>query len=118
MTFGYDVHKDDYYWLCYSYIITTKPFLAPRVHHFVNLYGFSRNITAAILLYLLGRILVLNLILESQMDCYSFLIWTILLFAGIFMFWNYLKLYKRQAIDIYYLFISIKKTENEFEQIK
>lgn len=51
-TFGHEVHKDDYYWLCYSFIISSRPFLAPRVHHFVNLYGFSRNITACILLYI------------------------------------------------------------------
>lgn len=116
-TFGYDVHKDDYYWLCYSYIITTRPFLAPRVHHFVNLYGFSRNITASILLYLSTRLILLNLILGSKMDFYSWLTWILFLLAGAFMFWNYLKLFKRQAIDIYYLFLSIKNTEDGTEKM-
>jgi hypothetical protein len=116
-TFEYDVHKDDYYWLCYSYIITKRPYLAPRVHHFVNLYGFSRNITAAILLYLLVRIFLLNFILGSKMDFYSWLTWCMFLLAGTFMFWNYLKLFKRQAIDIYYLFLSTKNLEKDFERI-
>ena len=116
-TFGYSVHKDDYYWLCYSYIITTRPFLSPRVHHFVNLYGFSRNITASILLYISIRLILLNLILGSKMDCYSWLTWSLLLFAGMFMFWNYLKLFKRQAIDIFYLFLSIKNTEDGTEKM-
>ncbi|MEM5872229.1 MAG: hypothetical protein QW051_05140 [Candidatus Aenigmatarchaeota archaeon] len=115
-TFGYNVHKDDYYWLCYSYIITTRPFLAPRVHHFVNLYGFSRNITAAVLLYISVRLFLLNFILGSKMDFYSCLTWCMFLIAGAFMFWNYLKLFKRQAIDIYYLFLSIKNTENGTEK--
>ena len=108
-TFGFDVHKEDYYWLCYSYIITTRPYLASRVHHFVNLYGFSRNITATILIYLFCRPILLWMIIGSKMDGYSWLSWFLLLISAIFMFWNYLKLFKRQAVDIYYLFISIKK---------
>jgi hypothetical protein len=117
-TFCYDVNKDDYYWLCYSYIITTKPFLAPRVHHFVNLYGFSRNIAAAILSYILLRLFLLHIILGSKLDKYSVMTLMLLLISALFMFWNYLKLFKRQAIDIYYLFISIKNTEKLQEQIQ
>jgi hypothetical protein len=116
-TFGYSIHKDDYYWLCYSYIISAKPFLAPRVHHFVNLYGFSRNIAAAILLYLSFRLFFLNFILCSVMDFYSWLTWAFLFFASFLMFWNYLKLFKRQAVDIYYLFFSIKNLENVKDNI-
>jgi hypothetical protein len=29
------------------------------------------------------------------------------------MFWNYLKLFKRQAVDIYFLFISTLNIENK-----
>lgn len=106
--YSFEVNKDDYYWLCYSYIITVKPFLAPRVHHFVNLYGFSRNIATSIFIYLFLRLVILNCYLGSDMDQYSWLTWGIFLIAGLFMFWNYLKLFRRQAIDIYFLFLSIK----------
>lgn len=111
-TFNFQVNTDDYYWLCYSYIITVRPYLASRVHHFVNLYGFSRNITAAIFIYLIVRLILLNWILGSKMDAMSWLTWLILLVCGLFMFWNYLKLFKRQALDIYFLFLSIKKDSN------
>lgn len=107
--FGYSVDDDDYYWLCYSYIITTRPYLASRVHHFVNLYGFSRNISAAIIMYMIIRLVVLNWMIGSDMDSISWFLWIFLGISAFFMFWNYLKLFKRQAIDIYYLFISVKK---------
>ena len=107
-TFGFDVNKEDYYWLLYSFIITTRPYLASRVHHFVNLYGFSRNVAATFILYIILRITFLNWIANSSMD---WAVWAVMLLfftAALFMFWNYLKLFKRQAIDIYYLFLSIK----------
>lgn len=53
-----DVKNRDLYWLCYSYIITSRPYLAGRVHHFVNLFGFSRNITAVFILYVILRFIL------------------------------------------------------------
>lgn len=118
-TFAYQVHKDDYYWLCYSYIITCKPYLSPRVHHFVNLYGFSRNITGALFIYLLVRLLILGWFLGSMMDYFSWLTWWLFFIAATFMFWNYLKLFKRQAIDIYFLFFSVNNIgNNEIVEMK
>ncbi len=107
-TFGFDVNKEDYYWLLYSFIITTRPYLAPRVHHFVNLYGFSRNVAATFVLYIILRITFLNWIAKSSMDWAVWSVMLIFFIAALFMFWNYLKLFKRQAIDIYYLFLSIR----------
>ena len=111
--FGYTANKEDYYWLCYSEIITKRPYLTARIHHFVNLYGFSRNITAALIIYLFIRFFILNLLLGSTMDFFSWITWTSLFICAFFMFWNYLKLFKRQAVDIYFLFLSTINTENK-----
>lgn len=110
--FGFNVNVEDYYWLCYSYIITARPYLAARVHHFVNLYGFSRNIAAAIFIYLFTRLVFFNWILGSTMDYMAWRTWLLFLLCGSFMFWNYLKLFKRQALDIYFLFLSILNDSN------
>lgn len=107
-TFGFDVNKEEFYWLLYSFIITTRPYLAPRVHHFVNLYGFSRNVAATFILYIILRITFLNWIANSSMDWAVWAVMLLFCIAALFMFWNYLKLFKRQAIDIYYLFLSIQ----------
>lgn len=107
-TFGFEVNNADYYWLLYSFIITTRPYLAPRVHHFVNLYGFSRNVAATFVLYIFLRVSFLNWIANSSMDWAVWAVMLLFFIAAVFMFWNYLKLFKRQAIDIYYLFLSIR----------
>lgn len=108
VTFGKDIPRSEYYWLCYSYIITSRPYLATRIHHFVNLYGFSRNIVGSIIIYLFFRLFVLNWHLNSDMDSCSWFVFFILLFSAGVMFWNYLKLFKRQTVDTFFLFLSIK----------
>lgn len=111
-TFDYDVNKEDYYWLLYSYIITSRPYLAPRVHHFVNLYGFSRNMAATFVLYILFRIMVLNWVVGLEISKSTWAVLTIYFSCAGFMFWNYLKLFKRQAVDVYYLFLSIRHDDD------
>lgn len=111
-TFGFEVNKEDYYWLMYSFIITSRPYLTPRVHHFVNLYGFSRNITATFIIYILLRISFLSWIANSSIDWAVYSVMTLFFIAACFMFWNYLKLFKRQAVDIYYLFLSVQHDKN------
>lgn len=102
----------DLYWLCYSYIITVRPNLSGRVHHFVNLFGFSRNITAIFFIYALIRLLFLNFFLNVGMDKVSWFLWLLYILISILMFNNYLKLFKRQAKDIFNIFISIYSEGN------
>jgi hypothetical protein len=102
----------DLYWLCYSYIITVRPNLSGRVHHFVNLFGFSRNITAIFFIYALIRYFFLYLLLNVGMDKVSWFLWSLYIFISILMFNNYLKLFKRQAKDIFNIFISIYSEGN------
>lgn len=106
-TFHRRVEPSDYYWLLYSYVINVKPYLAPRVHHFVNLYGFSRNVSATFLIYVLFRFFFMFLVVRSPISFSTGLILVFYLIASGFMFWNYLKLFKRQAIDVFFLFLSV-----------
>jgi hypothetical protein len=112
--FGFKVNESDYYWLLYSYIITIRPYLAPRVHHFVNLYGFSRNVCATFLIYFLLRISFLNWFANSPMDWAVWAVLSVFLVSALLMFYNYLKLFKRQAIDIYYLFLAVRHDKEKY----
>lgn len=98
--------ENEYYWLCYTSILNEKPHLTNRIQHFVNLYGFSRNITAAFFIYVFLRISILTWCINIDFDKYTLLINFIFVFCGILMFWNYLKLFKRQAVDIYITFLT------------
>jgi hypothetical protein len=111
--YKYDVNKEDYYWLFYSYIITNRPYLAPRVHHFVNLYGFSRNVCATFIIYIIFRICFLNWVIGLPLGLATWSILILFLFIAFFMFWNYIKLFKRQAVDIYFLFLSVIHDKNK-----
>lgn len=117
-TFGYEIPLSDFYWQCYSFIITERPYLAPRVHHFVNLYGFARNIAASIFIYLTIRLLILNCMLGKHMDKYAWIVFSIFLLCAFFMLWNYTKLFKRQAVDVYTLFVSIKSSKTNVVEIE
>jgi hypothetical protein len=110
--FNYNLPSRDYYWQCYSFVITSRPYLAPRVHHFVNLYGFSRNVAFSLFFYVTLRITILYCFLNVGIDKHSFLVLLILFFSGLFMFWNYTKLFKRQAVDVFTLFLSIIADNN------
>jgi hypothetical protein len=104
--FKYEVSKSDYYWLTYSYIHANYPHLTKRILRFVNLSGFARNIAGTIVFYLLFRI-VMHIIIQ---DCVFFeecIIFTGLLFLAFILFWVYLRLYKRQAYDMFYIFYSL-----------
>lgn len=98
--------QNEYYWLCYTSILNEKPHLTNRIQHFVNLYGFSRNITAAFFIYVFLRITILTWWINIDFDKYTLLINLIFVLCGILMFWNYLKLFKRQAVDIYTTFLT------------
>jgi hypothetical protein len=106
--FGFCVPVKDYYWLLYSYIMTVKPHLGPRIQHFVNLAGFSRNLTGVFLLYVLLRFFIISRFFGLEFNCNSVALILLYLLIAVFLFWNYLKFYKRQALDIYFLFLSIQ----------
>jgi hypothetical protein len=108
------INLEEYYWICYTYIINHKPYLSERIHHFVNLYGFTRNIAGTILFLIISKLLYFIVNLNEYLDSFSFVknkyfyVYNIIIFIiFILMFWSYLKLFRRQALDVYLLFLTV-----------
>lgn len=113
-TFGHQLNSQDSYWLAYSYLIAKAPYLSDRVHHFVHLYGFSRNIAGVFWGYVIVKILVIFFFNQFLIDSASWFVLTIYFIGGSLMFIAYLKLFTRQAKDVYMLFLSVTSiTEQE-----
>jgi hypothetical protein len=109
VAYGYSVQRSDYYWMTYTYICANYPNQVYRLQHFVNLAGFARNVAGAFVLYLLLRLIVFSWYLKCNIDKPVVIILIGLLFVNMIMFWTYLRLHKRQAVDMYYLFIALHK---------
>ncbi len=104
--FGYEVSPKDYYWLVSSYINARHPSCTKNIKHFVNLSGFSRNIAGAFSVYVLLRISA-HLFWGSIIDVQIFQILICYTCIVPIMIWSYMRLYKRQAVEMYYMFYSI-----------
>lgn len=108
--FGESVSTENYFWLCFSDIAKYNPVAYKRVFHFLNLYGFSRNVTMSILLYIFFRVTIYGL-LGSDLNMYNWLILAGYLGIALIMFWNYLKLFRRQCAEMYFHFYSLHRSE-------
>lgn len=111
--YGYEINRHDYYWLTYTYICTNYPYLQKRVQHFVNLSGFSRNVAGTFLFYILNRLFIYKYLLHCPIDKAVLLILSIFLTTMLIMLWTYLRLHKRQAVDMYFIFMSLKIKDPE-----
>lgn len=112
--FSYAVRSGDYFWLCYADVARYLPITHQRVHNFVNLYGFARNTSMTFLLYIVLRLasrfvyaafdvpFVLSPINKVILVAYGF-------FAFV-LFLSYLKLYRRQTIDVFFAFFALHTT--------
>jgi len=109
-TFKYEVKYRDYYWLISSYINVNYPHCFRLVKHFVNLSGFARNITGTFIFYIVVRVF-LHYIFNSKIDIYVCTILTLYISVIPVMCWTYMKLYKRQAVEMYYMFYSLRIRE-------
>lgn len=107
--FGFEVESKDYYWLTYSYLCTNASWMSKRIQHFVNLSGFARNITGTFIFYILIRCIFLSWYLGCKLDRAVFIILCSYFFISIIMLWTYLRLHKRQALDMFYIFLSLNK---------
>lgn len=103
----YEVDRMDYYWITYANICTKRPDLTKRIQHFVNLAGFARNVTGTFLIYLIIRFSFFSWYLNCSLDEPVIMILTSYGIVMLIMFWTYLRLYKRQAVDMFYIFLSI-----------
>jgi hypothetical protein len=116
--YGFKVSMHDSYWMIYTYICTNHPYLTRRISHFVNLSGFTRNICGTTLFYLLFKIVVLNYLFNVKFESANCSIYFMYLIVGIIIFWSYLRIHRRQAYDMFFIFLSLdlnneKNKENE-----
>ena len=105
---GYTVDQSDYYWLTYAYICSNSPTLVRRIQHFVNLSGFARNVTGTFIFYLFFRVFFLGVYVGCSIDKSVTVILICYVITVLIMSWTYLKLQKRQALDMFYIFYTIK----------
>lgn len=110
--FGVNKSSKDKYWLCFSDISKYLPMAYNRIIHFLNLYGFSRNVAGAFLIYLVIRICIL-LPIGSRISGINWITLGIFLLSAAINIKNYLKLYYRQCSEIYYHFYSLH-TDKKF----
>lgn len=104
--FGSEAGSKDIFWLCYADITLQSPMGFNRITNFVNLYGFSRNIAGALILYIALRLLAFPL-LNSNIDCYTCIILVCYFLCALIMTKNYLKFYYRQCSELFYHFYAI-----------
>lgn len=104
-TFGFQP-KDTYdlFWLTWSYVAMHNEVCFKRAMHFVNLYGFARNISltllfAAVLPYL--PYWNADLEVSSKLWCWSCLAVSLIMFS------NYAKLMRRSNSEIYRAFVAM-----------
>lgn len=107
--FGAHTHIRNYFWLCFTDLAKYTPIGYKRVVHFLNLYGFARNVSMCFLIYIVFRILILKTFLNSHLNAYNWLILGVYLLVSIAMFWNYIKLFRRQCAELYFHFYSLHK---------
>lgn len=114
--FGKKVEDTNYFWLCFAEVSRINQTAYRRVMHFVNLYGFSRNIAMCFFLYVFLRVFLMWMILDSALNAYNWVILIAMGMAGYLMFINYLKLFNRQCKELYYHFYALQKGKSSFEE--
>lgn len=110
--FGASTDVSNYYWLCFSDICRYAPIGFRRVVHFLNLYGFARNVCMCFLLYIIFRVCILWFFLDSDLSMYNWVILGIYLVVAFILFYNYNKLFVMQCKELYYHFYSIHKSNH------
>lgn len=104
--FEIGLKQKDVFWLCFADISNHCPMGFNRVIHFVNLYGFSRNISGALIIYVILRLAAWPS-LSSAIDGYTCLILGCYVLCAMIMTKNYLKLFYRQCAELYYHFYAL-----------
>jgi hypothetical protein len=109
--FDYAVKPSEYYWLCFTDIVRKMPAYHQRIQHFVSLYGFTRNVCAAFLLYiplrLMFRVGYWVLDIPYELHSINMVVLSLYFIVGLFLYGSYMKHYRRQTIELFYAFFSL-----------
>ncbi|MCE9597051.1 MAG: hypothetical protein K8S54_03705 [Spirochaetia bacterium] len=96
--FGIDGgNPNDRFWLAFEYIAHWCPSAFARSMHFLNLYGFNRNISYSLILAAVASCVVMWL---RKYPC-PLLIPLLLIVASLPFYWNYLKLLRRLNDEVF-----------------
>jgi hypothetical protein len=98
--FGGAAEPSDRFWLCFEYVAYHCPVAFARAMHFLNLYGFNRNISFALLFSAFVSFFLLWA-RDYPLPC---LVPVGLLLASIPFYWNYLKLLRRLNDEVFRAF--------------
>jgi hypothetical protein len=96
------------YWLCFHYIKEHSPEALLRVMHFLNLYGFARNLSMAFL-STSGMIAAILYFSGAEFGVDTIVLLLAYVVVAIGLFWNYLKLLRRHNDEIFRSFYIITK---------
>jgi len=92
--------ENDLYHLTWTYVTLHHPPAFKRTTHYIELYGFSRNISMSLLL------LAITPLFPQWNHIINGWLWSIVtLVLGLFMFLNYLKLFRRMNDEMYRAFM-------------
>jgi hypothetical protein len=108
------ISHTSYYWLIYSYLSVNYSHITRRLQHFVNLSGYSRNTAGTFFLFVIFKLIYIFFLSQKKFSL-SDLIVLVYLSCALIMTWSYLRLQKRQAYDMFYIFLSVdinKKLES------
>jgi hypothetical protein len=96
------IDQHDRFWMCWEHIALFHPAAYRRATHFLELYGFSRNVSAA---FLLASVLPAFEGWSEPLG-FSWLEWALVNIAiGAVFFANYLKLIRRMNDEVYRGFV-------------
>jgi hypothetical protein len=96
--------EHDLFWLSWSFVCANHPVAYKRATHFLELYGFSRNMSMSFLM------LVPSTWFASWTNTMNGYLWSLsALFAAWILFVNYTKLLRRLNDEVYRAFVVSKK---------
>ena len=96
-----NISRIDYYWMTHTIIFKEYSDIQSRIDHWVTLYGLNRNLSMSIILYVVLKHLIFWTHPGVELVEFSNLVSLTYIILAAALFWNYLKLFKRNAIDLF-----------------
>jgi hypothetical protein len=102
--------QSDIFWLCFSFVGQYCPITFQRASHFLNLYGFTRNLS--MMFFLFG--IAMALLESTNSILINWWLISFYFFLGLSFFWQYLKFFRRLNDEVYRGFVSFVSTKEKF----
>jgi hypothetical protein len=100
-------NPSDVFWLTFEFVAHNCPSAFARSMHFLNLYGFSRNLSMS---FLSAAVFLLSYELAYSLDI-NWLFLTVYTTISFSLFWNHLKLLRRLNDEVFRGFYSFASTD-------